>query len=291
MAWPKRKVARKRKAPVATKAAGAGALEEAKARRPRMKPSEYPAKNCLLCGKEFRSKPCMEQVYCSRPCGAKAAGENRLAKRIEKYCQVCSAPIKIKPSHKDIEGTYCSTACMVEGYKTRLKGSANPNWKGGISSSPEYNRINLDKAKVRRILRLRDDPVIPSEHEEQSWLVAECRKRGGSYAKIFAIPNSGGNLTGPAQSRLKREGRTPGIPDLFLPTAASGFHGAFLEMKKTKGGKISVEQVEWIGILREAGYCALVCLGYVAAIKAIEDYLDNRITGFGKKLHEYSIRS
>lgn len=265
-------------------------VDEPKSRRPRMKPCDYPVKSCLLCGKEFRSKPCAEQVYCSFSCGMKAAGAKRLAKRIEKQCQACSAVIKVKPSHQEVEGTYCSKICMAIGYRERLKGGANPNWKDGISSSPEYNKINYKKAAIKRAIAKRIDPAVPSEHEEQSWLVAECRRRGGAYESIFAIPNGGVNINSkPAQARLKREGRTAGIPDLFLPAAAGRYHGMFIELKRTKGGKVTPEQAVWINRLREAGYCALVCLGYVAAIKAIEHYLAGRIVRFGPRLHDYEV--
>lgn len=251
--------------------------------------ADYPPKNCLLCGGEFRVKPCYNQRYCSRACGMKGAAADRLAKRVEKKCQICSVVVKVKPSHQEIEGTYCSKACMIMGYRERLKGSGNPNWKDGISSSPEYNKINYKKAAIKRAIAKRTDPAVPSEHEEQSWLVAECRKRGGAYESIFSIPNGGSNMNKPTQARLKREGRTAGIPDLFLPAASGRYHGMFIELKRTKGGKVTPEQVVWINRLREAGYCALVCLGYEAAIKAMEHYLAGKIVRFGPRLHDYEV--
>ena len=45
-----------------------------------------------------------------------------------------------------------------------------------------------------------------------------------------------------------------GVPDLFVPA-----WGLWIEMKRTKGGVVSVEQADWIEYLQGLGYAAVVC--------------------------------
>lgn len=80
---------------------------------------------------------------------------------------------------------------------------------------------------------------IPTEHEEQRVLVSWFRQthRG---VRIFAIPN-GGKRSLAAATRLKVEGVSAGVPDLFIPAWS-----LWVEMKRTKGGSLSPEQKDWI---------------------------------------------
>lgn len=45
-----------------------------------------------------------------------------------KICATCKKEFKVKPSHY-YKKTYCSMKCMAEGYKIRLLGENNPNFK------------------------------------------------------------------------------------------------------------------------------------------------------------------
>ena len=56
---------------------------------------------------------------------------------------------------------------------------------------------------------------IPTEHEEQRELVRWFRQ-GYKGVRIFAIPNGGARSIATA-GRLKVEGVSPGVPDLFIP--------------------------------------------------------------------------
>lgn len=95
---------------------------------------------------------------------------------------------------------------------------------------------------------------------------------------LFMIPN-GTHLAGsPKQraiqaGRLKAQGQRNGVPDLFLPVAASGHHGLFIEMKRRKGGQVSPKQVKWCEYLNAAGYRAVICKGADEAKEAIKCYL------------------
>ena len=95
---------------------------------------------------------------------------------------------------------------------------------------------------------------IPTEHEEQREVVKWFRQthRG---VRIFAIPN-GGQRSIAAATRLKIEGVSAGVPDLFIPAWR-----LWIEMKRIKGGVISAEQKDWLKYLEEVGYCAKVCKG------------------------------
>jgi len=57
------------------------------------------------------------------------------------------------------------------------------------------------------------------------------------------------------------------------PVARGSCHGLAIELKRTKGGRVSAEQRWWINRLLEQGYCAAVCNGWQAAKRVIEDYL------------------
>lgn len=104
--------------------------------------------------------------------------------------------------------------------------------------------------------------AIPSEHAEQVTLVAEC-KRLWPELRIIAIPNGGFRHIRTAQ-KLKAEGVQKGVPDLFIPAL-----NLWIELKKTKGGRTSPEQKDWIEYLNSIGHTAVVCKGHAEALEAI----------------------
>ena len=114
----------------------------------------------------------------------------------------------------------------------------------------------------------------PSESLEQATLV---RWFDATYPnlknRIFAIPNGGSRHKVEAM-RLKMEGVRAGVPDLFLPVATGGKHGLFIEMKRSKGGRLSPEQKDWLAYLSAAGYQAHCCAGFDEARACIVSYLE-----------------
>lgn len=62
---------------------------------------------------------------------AAEANKARPSTQVDQTCPTCHSVRKIKPSHVGTE-IYCSKACMAEGYKTRLRGKANPNYRGTL---------------------------------------------------------------------------------------------------------------------------------------------------------------
>ena len=116
---------------------------------------------------------------------------------------------------------------------------------------------------------------IPTEHQEQAKVIQWCNLQKGKYPVldlIFAIPN-GTNKSITARVKFKAEGLKSGVPDLFLPVPSGGYHGLFIEMKRTKGSYASTEQLDWIEKLRAQGYDAVMCKGGDAAIEKIKEYL------------------
>lgn len=94
---------------------------------------------------------------------------------------------------------------------------------------------------------------IPTEHEEQRQFVSWFRQTFD--ARILAIPNGG--KRGKAEAmRLKAEGVTPGVPDLYIPAWRT-----WIEFKRIKGGRIDPEQRDWHEYLRSVGDMVIVAYG------------------------------
>lgn len=97
--------------------------------------------------------------------------------------------------------------------------------------------------------------------------------RDPRYSLLFHIPNGGSRHPAEA-ARFKAEGVRAGVPDLMLPVAVEPFHGMFLELKRTKGGRVSADQRRWIDQLRAQGYYAAVAFGAEDAIAIIKLYME-----------------
>ena len=118
--------------------------------------------------------------------------------------------------------------------------------------------------------------AYPTEAQEQTALfewAAMASRRCPELALLHAIPNGGSR--NPIEARhLKEQGVKAGIPDLFLPCARGGFHGLYIEMKRRKGGRVSIEQKKAIIALREQGYRVEVCEGWEKARDVIKEYME-----------------
>ena len=122
-----------------------------------------------------------------------------------------------------------------------------------------------------------------TEEQEQRAVIEWARLSRGRFPGLwllFHIPNGG--LRHPVTGlRLKLIGTRSGVPDLLLPVSAQGFHGLFIEMKrsvdrpKKKGGKgsLSESQLWWRDHLTRQGYRVEVCYGFEEARQVLEDYL------------------
>lgn len=120
----------------------------------------------------------------------------------------------------------------------------------------------------------------PRESVEQQTLIKWARLARGKYPELdmlYHITNEGKRsvVTG---ARLKSEGLKPGVPDLCLAVARGGAHGLYIEMKRTKGGRVSPQQAAWLEKLAHEGYATAICRGWEQARDVIERYLANEHT-------------
>lgn len=114
----------------------------------------------------------------------------------------------------------------------------------------------------------RDDTVL-SEDQEQM-LVVQWMRRAHPKVRIFAIP-SGGHRHIAVAAKLKATGVVRGAPDLFIPEWR-----LWIEMKRVKGGRLSVEQQDWIEYLTSIGYHCIVGYGFDDAVSKIISFLTEK---------------
>lgn len=118
-----------------------------------------------------------------------------------------------------------------------------------------------------------NSPPLPSEHAEQVTLIQWFDVAYPAHkGRLFAIPNGGWRAKAQAL-KLQMEGVRAGVPDLFLPVAAGTYHGLFIEMKRSKGGRLTPEQKAWLEYLHGQGYAAHCCAGFEAAREAVNLYI------------------
>ncbi len=88
-----------------------------------------------------------------------------------------------------------------------------------------------------------------------------CASLGGQYQQY------------PSQrSKAIKTGYVKGFPDLQITEARKGYHGLFIELK-TKNGRMTKHQKEWIDDLNKRGYYARCCYGLEEALDTIDFYL------------------
>jgi hypothetical protein len=68
-------------------------------------------------------------------------------------------------------------------------------------------------------------------------------------------------------------GMSVGCSDLFIAYPVPPYAGMFLELKRTEGGRIGIEQQRFVDRMGLVGYKAVICMGWVKAKEAIELYL------------------
>lgn len=123
-----------------------------------------------------------------------------------------------------------------------------------------------------------------SEHSIQVTLFQWAKLYEPKYPELkymFAIPNGAklpwaknrkGQRWSPEAMRLIAEGLKSGCPDIFLPAARNNCHGLFIEMK-SKDGKLSKNQAEFLTVLSQNGYETAVCNSFEQAKDTIINYL------------------
>lgn len=103
-----------------------------------------------------------------------------------------------------------------------------------------------------------------SEHLEQREFVSWFRKNHPGV-RIFAIPNGGARSLATA-GRLKAEGVSAGVPDLFIPAWL-----VWIEMKRVDGGTLRKKQKDWRDYLASLGHSVIVAHGQEDAKAQLSD--------------------
>lgn len=114
----------------------------------------------------------------------------------------------------------------------------------------------------------------PTENQIQADFFRWCGIKSRQYRELelaFHIPN--GSYKSPAARMIfKAIGLKPGVPDVFLPVASSGHHGLWIEFK-TRKGRVSDYQAEWMDKLTKEGYEVAVCRSWTEAADVTLEYL------------------
>ena len=139
------------------------------------------------------------------------------------------------------------------------------------------NSDTVAMLKERRISRRKrrrsfDSASVPLEHEEQANLFSRVwtyRNRIPELKCFFAIPNQGAARL----KNLQTEGTMRGVFDTFLAVPRNGKHGLFGELKRRKGGKVSLEQYNFAALVVSQGYEAQIWYGCEEAWTSILQYL------------------
>jgi hypothetical protein len=116
---------------------------------------------------------------------------------------------------------------------------------------------------------------IPTEAQEQTTLFqwAEYSAQKWPELRLMHHIANGGSRNAIEARNLRRQGVKAGVPDIFLPCARNGFHGLYIELKRQKGGRVSVDQKKMLLALNEQGYKAVVCNGWEEARNTITEYM------------------
>ena len=112
----------------------------------------------------------------------------------------------------------------------------------------------------------------PSEDAIQMALLEWLRlAHPAAWALTHHSPN-GGHRSAVTAARLKCLGVRRGFPDLTLWLPRAGFHGLAIELKAGRN-KATPEQIGWLEHLGAIGWCAVVCVGFEAAQRQFQEYL------------------
>ena len=106
-----------------------------------------------------------------------------------------------------------------------------------------------------------------SEDQEQMMFVQWFR-REYPCVYIWHIPN-GGHRHPAVAAKLKALGVMRGVPDLQVPA-----WNLWIEMKRSKGGRLSKDQIEVITYLETIGHTVIVGNGFEDAKEKVQKFVD-----------------
>lgn len=88
------------------------------------------------------------------------------------------------------------------------------------------------------------------------------------------VPN-GGKRSKREAVRFQKMGVKPGVPDIAIfdpPPICPSAKGAWIEMKRVSGGKLSDYQKDWLNYLESSGWLVARCDGAAAAIRKLREW-------------------
>lgn len=143
---------------------------------------------------------------------------------------------------------------------------------------PNQLRFDAQRQVARSVKPRAKRPRRDEEHNEQVVFfnrvraMAENDKRYAMAARrTHAIPNGGGRSKAEG-GRLKAEGVTAGVSDVFVAYPVGQWHGLYIEMKSLTG-RPSREQKDWIRDSTELGYFAVCARGADEAWEVWQAYV------------------
>lgn len=122
-----------------------------------------------------------------------------------------------------------------------------------------------------------------SEDAHQKAIFCWCALNFDKYPELrwlFHVPN-GGFRNKQEAAKLRAMGVKSGVPDIWLPIKRGNFSGLVIELKKPgkdgkAPGRTDAQQKEWIAMLKEQSFGAMVCIGWEQAKEALISYLEWR---------------
>lgn len=143
---------------------------------------------------------------------------------------------------------------------------------------PRSNRPRPStRAAMATLSRIKPNAdYVRQEHDEQATLMSWISMAFPGVL-AFAVPNAAKRSAFLAQ-RLKAEGLTPGIPDVYVEEARGGYFGLRIEMKRSDQARrldrgLSGDQERIIPQLQRKGYKVVVCYSAQAAIDVLTHYM------------------
>ena len=126
-----------------------------------------------------------------------------------------------------------------------------------------------------RQFRLKAPHVLERVEQEALFRWATTMETKEPRLRLLNASLNGVRLAVHQAVMAKKGGMKKGYPDVFLPVAAMGYHGLFIEMKRKDGraSDVKKEQRAWLRDLEVQGYRGLVCFGWEEAAEAIARYL------------------
>lgn len=136
----------------------------------------------------------------------------------------------------------------------------------------EQKNNTLKKRAPKKIYTPNTSPL---EEVEQAELFEWIRANQVKHPELRWVYGSlaGIRLSPPLALKAKKQGNRKGICDICIPCARRGYHGAYIELKRQAGGKLSPEQVEFMAFLESEGYYKSVAKGAAHAKEIIKFYL------------------